>query len=519
MDFDSTETKSSTPINGITIPILGQSNWHVWSEAFRIALSTKGLRKYIDGSKEIPNVEYPTDSTKDYARYEGETKRARQSEIDKNTAYGILWGHCDEANRAIIYAHAGLPWACFGALKAVHFDDVNALGTLLYNQLKSLTLDDDTEAREFTSSVRTLKNRLAAADKSTTDENKKIGMNEGMLVEQILGSMVGEKWSPIRIDIRRDAIKNSYTSEQILRQIDIIDADLESIKVKEEQGLLARAKALAATGSLKERINKGSGNGGMLECATCRKGRHTTAQCFGPPGPSHDAKRAAFMAEKESRRPQRAEAKLAVVDNSVTVNANLAAENLDLRSRLATLEERMSNGDIGNEFSFNVTTSLVEFKNRLQLTPSAFLAKTSSSTELVLDSGATINMSSDKSSFINLKPLGRTVFINTADGKQSLSATLGGTIRAYRPDGQLVLFHRAVYVPGVSVNLISVSQLTKDGYTLNFADNKAFISAKDQVSFTATKRSDNLYALNLSPIQPSYSLATVATSTNVDKKI
>jgi hypothetical protein len=71
-------------------------------------------------------------------------------------------------------------------------------------------------------------------------------------------------------------------------------------------------------------------------------------------------------------------------------------------------------------------------------------------------------------------------------------------------------FKQALYVPSLSNNLISVSQLDKDGHQIHFGDRKALIS-KNQHHLSASE-DNNLYVLNLDPVTIESSLLAEETA-------
>ena len=86
----------------------------------------------------------------------------------------------------------------------------------------------------------------------------------------------------------------------------------------------------------------------------------------------------------------------------------------------------------------------------------------------------------------------------TGIGQLCLKMDLGGGKKG------LTIIWTAYYMPNLSRNLISISYLTKQGYSVNFNDSGCHIFSKDGELCGLAKDVDNLYILNAKPVIPEY---------------
>ena len=126
--------------------------------------------------------------------------------------------------------------------------------------------------------------------------------------------------------------------------------------------------------------------------------------------------------------------------------SSTAASFSDLAAQIARLQEQM------------------QVMQRAHLVFSAMsVASGMTSTSWILDSGATHHMTSDATHLVDLTPIHSSV--RTADGT-SLPVTQCG--RLVPTTHQSVALPTVHHVPGLALNLISVSQLTDHGLTVTF---------------------------------------------------
>ena len=86
----------------------------------------------------------------------------------------------------------------------------------------------------------------------------------------------------------------------------------------------------------------------------------------------------------------------------------------------------------------------------------------------------------------------------TGIGQLHLKMNLGGGKKC------LTIIRTMYYVPNLSGNLISVSYLTKQGYSVNFDNSQCQIFTKSGELCGVAQDVDNLYILNAKPVIPEH---------------
>jgi Reverse transcriptase (RNA-dependent DNA polymerase)/gag-polypeptide of LTR copia-type/GAG-pre-integrase domain len=137
-------------------------------------------------------------------------------------------------------------------------------------------------------------------------------------------------------------------------------------------------------------------------------------------------------------------------------------------------------------------------------------------TKWIIDSGASSPMSSHRDWFHmyrDISPpkkvwLGDNRYIlATGIGQLHLEMDLGGGKKGH------TIIRSAYYVPDVSGNLLSVSYLIKQGYSVNFSDNECHIFCKqDRKLCGIAKEVDGLFIVNAKPITPEHAYISRTTS-------
>ncbi len=112
------------------------------------------------------------------------------------------------------------------------------------------------------------------------------------------------------------------------------------------------------------------------------------------------------------------------------------------------------------------------------------------------DSGASTHFVQNRDLFFNYVPLGDTSGTSSKVG--ALLNVLGTGTVAMKPIGSesIITFSRTLHCPDMSANLLSISQLDKEGWSVTFSRGKAsFADQNGNPQFTATMSND-LYAIN-----------------------
>ena len=116
---------------------------------------------------------------------------------------------------------------------------------------------------------------------------------------------------------------------------------------------------------------------------------------------------------------------------------------------------------------------------------------------MILDYGATIHMMKDEKMLTKPKPSSPTT-VSTGDGSKLESSLRGRMVIS--SNGKIdnttrLLLSRVLHVPGLDSNLISCSELARDGYVTSFAHGQCIIRKHGRVVAKA-RELDELYMLD-----------------------
>jgi hypothetical protein len=221
-------------------------------------------------------------------------------------------------------------------------------------------------------------------------------------------------------------------------------------------------------------------------CANCGRGNHLTEACRQEGGAQQrhctGCGRYGHVVEKCWKRGGGDENDRSGVPKSLTQSAQIAAvskpkdqeKELDPKAvmeELKQLREEMKrqNNQYGNSLYAESTRALMATPHpQVPVHP----AQGERGISFVCDSGATSHMVNDASLFTSF--VGCDVEVRTANEGSPLRATAIGTVHLQAADDHLhrtISLKRALYVPGLSSNLLSVRKLHVDGYRLSFDRN------------------------------------------------
>ena len=103
----------------------------------------------------------------------------------------------------------------------------------------------------------------------------------------------------------------------------------------------------------------------------------------------------------------------------------------------------------------------------------------------VADSGSSEHMTDKRSILINFKPIQKGTHCVRGIGNSSLEAEGKGDIEVINSAGQTLLFRDVLFVPGLGVNLFSISAATAKGAEAIFFDNMVIFFTQNKTTDTA----------------------------------
>jgi hypothetical protein len=181
-----------------------------------------------------------------------------------------------------------------------------------------------------------------------------------------------------------------------------------------------------------------------------------------------------------------------------------AAENKEQKT--STSEKEKKDGELTAKVA-TIAEQPAETESLHLFVANALTQRLSLLVKWIIDSGASSPMSSQRNWFHmywDITPpkkvwLGDERYIlATGIGQLHLEMSLGGGKKC------LTIIRTAYYVPNLSGNLISVSYLTKRGYSVNFNNSQCRIFTKSSELCGVAQDIDNLYILNAKPVIPEH---------------
>lgn len=125
---------------------------------------------------------------------------------------------------------------------------------------------------------------------------------------------------------------------------------------------------------------------------------------------------------------------------------------------------------------------------------SVLSACVSGSDSWILDSGASRHMSNSAKCFENLIHLKTSIEIKVGDGR-IIHGTGIGNVKIIVKNSSDIILKNVLFVPKLAYNLISVSQLSKDGKSINFHGDTCEISSLSGDCLATGKKTGDLYEL------------------------
>jgi len=197
---------------------------------------------------------------------------------------------------------------------------------------------------------------------------------------------------------------------------------------------------------------KRSGKGPSREhpCARCQSHDHWVIDCHNPPSTNEAS---GFKGRRGKKREEEGR-----FQGERTGGTLLITFPNFLNDRAALIAHT-------NLTSFNDKSEI----SHLLLTIDEATSFAAHSSQWILDSGASENMTGDRAWFESLHPMGSTVRIATAGGASLASHSLG-SVHPANHKGERVVLGRVLFVPGLAFNLLSVSRLANIGAHIEFKD-------------------------------------------------
>lgn len=157
-------------------------------------------------------------------------------------------------------------------------------------------------------------------------------------------------------------------------------------------------------------------------------------------------------------------------------------------------------GKIGHKGADCYTRKKREAKVKEEaLTAIACNVEVAKSSMWCLDSAATRHMSNEKQKFSVFNET-RGLKVNTACGQWTKSCGTGEirlNVKSSNRKTNRIKLTNAIYVPELRNNLISVSQITKNGFKVVFTGNRAIIKRKDESTAMIAEKRNDLYIVDV----------------------
>ena len=202
-------------------------------------------------------------------------------------------------------------------------------------------------------------------------------------------------------------------------------------------------------------VPKRAGKGPSKEhpCARCQSHDHWVVDCPCPPSANEGSGVRGKKGKKKSGWKANAQA---AISTSPTTTPTSNSTALIAHSNIA---------------SFNDKSEIAH----LHLTIDEVTLFAAHSSQWIMDSGASENMTGDRAWFDSLQPLASTVRIATAGGT-SLAADSAGPVSLANHRGERVVLGRVLLVHGLAFNLLSVSRLDSVGAEIVFGNSLCRVS-------------------------------------------
>jgi hypothetical protein len=298
--------------------------------------------------------------------------------------------------------------------------------------------------------------------------------------------------------LRGDVKRSEHTSvEKFVSYIISLDEPIPPPKKSQSTALPNAEKGVNTTGT----GSNSSGKAADQTCSNCKKGNHALDTCRQEGGAQErhcdHCGKFGHVSEKcwKKHNESRSNVSKSITQSAQLVNTN-APEVAEIDSKAIMDELKQLREDVKRQNTQYGNSPFAETTRALMaphLPAQSNLTQCQRGITFVCDSGATTHMVNDASLFTSF--VGCDVEVRTANKESSLRATAIGTVHvqvAGDLTGTPISLRRALYVPGLSANLLSVRRLHMDGHVLTFSPNSVSLSRDDKTVATG-QVVDDLY--------------------------
>jgi hypothetical protein len=262
-------------------------------------------------------------------------------------------------------------------------------------------------------------------------------------------------------------------------------------------------------------------------CSFCHRANHTADECFRNPKATNVPEaflqkqkgileKALATAGKKNYRQKYAFTATQKGSSSMDVDTSTVKE--DIRTLKIRLEKVELNESDSEYFSRPNPTSLLT--TRLEALHVQRSSKESDSGSFIVDCGATTHMIGD---IRFLRPNSKSGVYDEVDvsitvaNNHVLNSRLSGSVSFKVAAGQYMVIDNVLMVPGICANLLSVGQLTREGYVADFHGTSCSIyhPERPNLKITGSTGPDNLYKTHGTLVQADICVAYLAELTPV----
>lgn len=408
-----------TALSVSRVELLTDKNYFVWALKVRALLRARKLFKEV-----IENPEPPTSANLETP--EGKARQIWESKNDE--AFGILIMTISEeqAGQFLVETKAKNLWE---ELRKLHEGNAQDRKIDIGLELKNIRMQSNESVSEYITRAKNIASRSATLGYPIELREVSYHVVRGIHPKLEKVATVLRTQRNLKLEEIQQALLEEERHSTQTRSV-------ENTTWKDE-------KAYRATRQINRRQDSYSG------CYICGKQNHKAKECF----------------HKKDRNDTSS-------NNRKTGKYRNYSSNNDNFNKKGIIKREQSNMVLTNRnhYNFQVTR---QNRNRC-------MSEKNSNTQIwTLDSGATNHMSPNLSAMTNVRPLN--IKVDLAEDNRNLSVEAQGDleVRVETKQGNRIICIRNIfYIPTLRTNLLSVSQLTRNGYRISFEDKCAEITGK-----------------------------------------